>query len=276
MKKVAQGVSLLVIFATSMAWAGEINSDSLNRLMTLSGLHKQVAEFPGMVRAGVEQAKQQGSPIPDAEFDKITRSIESAFQPSEILSTIGIELKNSISESEAKGLLAWYESDLGRKITKAEEDASTPAAYQKMIKEAQSLLVDKKRVEIAKKLDGLLNSTDMVMQIQENAGIAVFTAISKAMNPDQPVHIEAFKSQMLAQKQQMRANIEQLVIVTYVYSYKDIDIDSLKKYVEFNERPNTRRFNNSVIKGMKHALNKAIDKMATSLAVTFKKQTQKR
>ena len=277
MKKVPHGGSLLIIiFATSVVWSAEINSDSFNRLMALSGLHKQVAEFPGMVRAGVEQARQQGSPIPDAEFDEVTRSIEGAYQPSEILSTIGLEVKNSISESEARDVLAWYESDLGRRITKAEEDASTPAAYRKMIREAQSLLADEKRVEIARKLDGLLNATDLAMQLQEDVGIAVFIAISKVMNPDQPVHIEAFKSRMLAQEQQLRANIEQLVIVSYVYSYKDIDIDSLEKYVEFNERPNTRHFNDSVIKGLKYALNNSIDKMATSMAVTFKKHAENR
>ena len=96
------------------------------------------------------------------------------------------------------------------------------------------------------------------------------------MNPEQPVHIEAFKSRILAQEQQLKANIEQLVIVSYVYSYKDIDIDSLEKYVEFNERPNTRHFNDSVIKGMKYALNESNDKMATSLAATFKRHTEKR
>jgi len=277
MKKVVQGVSILIIiFATSVIWSGEINSDSFKRLMALSGIPKQVAEFPGLIRAGLEQARQQGSPIPNVEFDEVMMSIEGAFQPSEILTTIGVEAKNSISESEAKDLLSWYESDLGRRITKAEENASTPAAYKEMIREARSLLADKKRVEIAKKLDGLVNVTDIAMQLQEDVGIAVFIAISKIMNPDQPVNIEPFLVKMFAQEHQTRANIQQLVIVSYVYSYKDIDIGSLEKYVEFNERPNTRHFNDSVIKGLKYALNNSIDKMATSMAVTFKKHAENR
>ncbi len=277
MKKIALGVFLLIfIFSASVVCSGELSSNSLNRLMALSGLNKQVAEFPGMVQAGVEQARQQGLEIPDAEFDEVVRSIEGAFQPSEILSTIGMEVKNSISESEAEHLISWYESDLGKKITKAEEDASTPAAFKEMIAEAQSLLADQQRVGIANKLDGLLNATDMTMQIQEDTGVAVFTAISKVMDPEKPVPVEAFKSQMSAQEQQIKANIKQLVIVSFVYSYKDIDIDALEKYIAFNERTNTRKFNDSVIKGMKYALNKAIDKMATSMAVTFKKHAEKR
>lgn len=276
MKKVAMGVSLLIIlFSGGVVCAEEISSQSLNRLMALSGLNKQVAEFPGMVRAGVEQARQQDPGIADPEFEEIVRSIEGAFQPSELLSAISIEIKKSISESEAKALLSWYESDFGKKITKAEEDASTPAAYKEMMTEAEALLADQQRVEIANKLNGLLNVTEMAMQLQEHVGLAVFTAISKVMQPEKPVPVEAFNSQMSAHEQQIRATIEQLVIVTYVYCYKDIDINSLEKYIAFNERPNTRQFNDSVVKAIKDAFNKSIDKMAASLAITFKKHAEK-
>lgn len=273
MKKVIQGASLLiVIFIPGIVGAGEIAEDSFDKLMALSGLNKQMAEFPGVVRAGLEQAKRPGAPIADAEFGEVQRSIEDAFQPSGILSVIDMEIKNNISESEVKDLLTWYESDLGRKITKAEENASTPAAYQEMIEEAQSLLTDEKRVKLAGKIESLVNVTDMTMRLQENAGVAVFTAISTVMDPDRSVNnIEAFKAQMSAQEQQMRANIEEFVILSFVYSYKDIDMASIEKYVKFLERPNTRKFNDSVIKGMNYALNQSIGKMAESLAVVVKK-----
>jgi hypothetical protein len=266
---------LTMILIPSIVWAGDIAKDSLDKLMSFSGLNKQVAQFPGMVRVGVEQARQQGSPIPDAEFVEVQRLIEGAFQPSEILSAIGKEIKSGISESEAKDLLDWYESGLGRRITKAEENASTPAAYQEMTKEAQSLLSDEKRVKFAKKIDSLVNATDMTMQLQEKIGVAVFTAISTVMNPDQQVNIGLFEAQLSAQEQQVRANIEQLVIVSFVYCYKDIDIGSIEKYIKFLERSSTRKFNDSVIKGMNHALNQSIDKMAKSLAVVFKKYREK-
>jgi hypothetical protein len=266
---------LTMILIPSIVWAGDIAKDSLDKLMSFSGLNKQVAQFPGMVRVGVEQARQQGSPIPDAEFVEVQRLIEGAFQPSEILSAIGKEIKSGISESEAKDLLDWYESGLGRRITKAEENASTPAAYQEMTKEAQSLLSDEKRVKFAKKIDSLVNATDMTMQLQEKIGVAVFTAISTVMNPDQQVNIGPFEAQLSAQEQQVRANIEQLVIVSFVYCYKDIDIGSIEKYIKFLERSSTRKFNDSVIKGMNHALNRSIDKMAKSLAVVFKKYREK-
>ncbi len=265
---------LITIFGASTAWSADISSDSLDRLITLSGIKKQVAEIPGMVRLGAEQARQQGARISDADFEKVLKAMDGAFQSSEIVGTISLEIRKSISESDAKKLLAWYESDLGRKITIAEEKASTPKAYQEMMATAKSLLADEKRVELARRLDEIINVTDMMMQLQEFTGIAVFTAISKALNPDQPVQVETYKSRMRESENQIRTNIRQVVIISSVFSYKDIDIESIKKYVDFNDSPNMRHFNDGVKLGMKNALNTAIEKMATSLGASFKKPTE--
>ncbi len=115
----------------------------------------------------------------------------------------------------------------------------------------------------------------MTMQLQENTAIAIFTAISTAMNPGQPVNVNAFKAQLSAQEQQMRANAEQPVIVSYVYTYKDIEITSIEKYIQFLERSNTRKFNDSIIIGMKYALNQSINEMANSLVLVFNKYAEK-
>ena len=276
MKKLAQGSFVIaIVFLSSIVLAGNITDTSFNKLMALSGINKEIAELPGMIIAGIEQAKQQGAPISDAAFGEMQEPMKSVFRPSEILNIIGKEIRNNISESEAKDLLAWYESDLGRVITKAEENASTPAAYQEMIKKAQSLLADEQGVNIAKRIDMLLNATDMAMQLQENAGIAVSSVISTIMNPSQSINIEDFKTQMFAQEQQSRKKIEQLVILFFVYSYKDINKANIEKYIKFLERPNTKKFNNSVAKGMEYAFNHSIDTMAKSLADAFKKNNKK-
>lgn len=276
MKKVIQGASLLMMLCISInVYNEEITENSFDKLMALSGLNKQISEFSGMIPAVLEQVRQQGPAIPNAIFKDMQKSFEDAFLPSEILSTIGIEIKKSISESEVKDLLVWYESDLGRRITEAEERASTPAAYQEMIKDAQFYLADEKHLTVAKKMDSLLNATDMTMLFHDSAQKAVFTAISTVMNPDQPVDIEALEARMSSQDQQLRVNIKQLTILTFIYTYKEIDMVSTERYVKFIERPSTRKFNDSIIRGMKYAFTQLINKMAKSFAVKLKKRIEK-
>jgi hypothetical protein len=253
-----------------LAPAAEITDDSVARLLRLSGLTKQVAEMPGMVSAGFDQARQKSNSLPDAQFKEVRRSIEGAFVIDEFLKAIGKELKSSLSEVDVKQLLAWYESAPGRAVTKAEEDASTPAAYQEMLKDAEVLLADDQRMKVARKIDSLVGSTEMVMQLQKNAGIAVYTSVVTVLFPEETLDLEGFKSELAAQEPQMRANIEQLALLSLVYSYKGVDTASMDKYLTFLENPTTKRFNTSVMKGMNFAFNQSIDKMAKALAVSFK------
>lgn len=277
MNKVIQGLTLLIaLLVSNVVLAGTLSDKSLNELMVLSGLNKQIAEFPAMVGAGMAQARQQGAAIPDKEFAEIQKSVKNAFQPSGILNVISKEVKNNVSESGAKKMLTWYNSSLGKKITQAEEKASTPAGYQQMMKDAQVLLADKERVTLAKQINSLVDTTEMTMQLQESTGVAVYTALSSAMNPGKPVNIKPYMDQVSAQRKQMRTNIEQLVLLSYVYSYKNIKIENVKKYIKFLKQPNTMKFNRSVVKGMTGGLNQSIDKMAKLLAKTFKKHASKK
>jgi len=268
---------LLVTFLTlfcSLSFASA-SDKSIDKLLDLSGLTKQVKEFPGLVKTGMEQARQQGAAIPEDLFSKMTKSVDKSILPSEILDGIRSSLKKTICEDEAKKLLKWFESDLGRKITVAEEDASTPKAYQQMMGNAQALLTDSKRVEIAKRLDKLLGATDMAMNIQKYSGLAVYSAIMTAVAPGQPLNIEAYKSQMLAMEPQMRTNIEQLVIISFIYSYKTIDDKSLNKYEVFLNNSTTVKFYNAVMESMNKGFETATSKWAIEIGSIFKDKVNK-
>lgn len=236
----------------------------------MSGLTKQVNEFPGLIKTGMIQARQQGAAIPEDLFNEMLKSVDTSILPKEILEKISSSLKKSIREDEINRLLVWYESDLGRKITLAEEKASTPESYQLMISEAKTLLADSKRVEFAKRLDKLIGATEITMNLQKISGIAVYSAIMKAVSPDQPINIDEYKSQMLSIEPKMRANTEQLVIISFVYSYKTFDDKSLEKYESFLNEPTTVKFNNAVVESFNKGLETSISKWADKIGVIFK------
>lgn len=140
---------------------------------------------------------------------------------------------------------------------------------------AQSLLQDAERVSLANKIEELVNATDMLMALQEKVQISVITAISTVMNPGNSANeIKAFKSQISAQLQQMRAQMEQIVILSYVYSYKDLALEDLEQYIRFLNNPVTMKFNDSVMQGIQDSLNQSIEKMASSLADTYVKHNR--
>jgi len=273
-KIVRQMVIFLAITLPSIVWAEQITQDSLNKLMDLSGIHKQAIDFPKVVQAGLIQAKKQGTPMSDTAFNKIQRAMTDAFQADELLKIIGAEVQNSITESQAKELLIWYESEVGKLIIKAEEDAATPMAYQQMIEEKQMLMADQDWVKIAKMMDDLTHTTDITMQLQQGTNVAIFTAVSVARHPDKPVQIAAFREQLITKEQALRPDVEQFVILSFIYSYKDVKATNIERYFDFLKQENTKKFNASIRRGVKDAFEQANNKMAQSLVVEFKESAE--
>lgn len=279
MKRIMLIAALLMATAFSgPVVASEISQASLDKLLMLSGMNKQVSQFPGLLRMGMEQARQRakagknGSAMPDAEYADLENAMVDAFKPAEILQAIGDAVKRTTSEEDARKMLAWFDSALGRRINKAEEDGATPQAYREMAASARALLADQKRVQFAERLDNLLQLTDMTMQLQVNSAVATFVAFSTAMRPDQPVHKEEFRARISAALQRARPNIQQRVILSSVYTYRNIDPQSLEKYLAFLKTPRALQFNKSLMAGMEAGIDQSIDKMARSMVLLVKRK----
>ncbi len=264
-------VSFCTYFISFSCFAG-ISNSSITNLLKVSGITKQVSEVPGVFKAGIEQAKQQSPQIPEELYNAMISTINTSIEPVKIIDEIGSTLKSSLNENEIKHLTTWFESDLGKKITAEEEKASTPEAYQKIIQSAQTLLSDTQRVGFSQRIDKLMGMTDMAMKIQEYSSIATYSALMSAMQPEQPLNIEAYKSQVAPQLAQARPNLEQLVIVSMVYSYQNIDLKDLKKYETFIKDSQSSQFSKKVMEGMTIGLEKCISKWANSIATIAKEK----
>jgi len=276
MKKLLSVLSLtLSIILSHNSLAAPPADGDIDTLLAISGLKKQMEQLPGTVRAGIMQARQRGMNVPDAEFTEMVNIIVASFDPSNLMTSIRAELKSTMSTDDITGLLTWYQSPDGKKVTSAEEQASTPQAYDQMIKEASTLLSDEKKLATAKRIEKALSSVDMAMRTQENTGMAVYTAMLTAAEPDKPVNLDAFKTQMAAQMPQIRGRMEQLILLSLIFSYQTLDDSAMEKYISFLEKPVTRKFIVTVTDGMNMAITKYTDIMARDLANLFAKFRKK-
>jgi Uncharacterized protein conserved in bacteria (DUF2059) len=279
MKRILLIATLLTAAAFSgLAGAGEISSASQDKLLMVSGIHDMVAQFPGLLRLRMEQARQRDKifhthpGMSDEDYQEMENTMVDAFKPADIMRAIGKQVSASVSEQDAEKMLAWYDSDLGKKISKAEDESSTPEAYRDMARSAKSLLADKQRVAFAIKLDNLLHMTDMSMHFQVNAAVAMLVAFSTRKNEHRPANQKAFRKRISAGLEKERYKIRRGVILSTVYTYRKIDKDSLEKYGAFLKTPAALRFNEALMAGMDTGLTQAIDRMARSLETLFKQK----
>ena len=187
-------VALIVTLFCTLGLAAPAEKP-IDRLLDLSGVTKQVGEMPEQVKAGFIQGVQQGNPIPETIALLVLHGADKTILPSVVLDEIRVSVENALTPGEIRTLLSWYESDVGKRITTAEEKASTPEAYTEMLQDAQSLLGQTGRVEVAERLDALLGATELYMDLQEFSSTASYTAMMSVMAPEEPLNLEAFNAQ---------------------------------------------------------------------------------
>lgn len=272
MKKNVLIVALLVATVLSApAGASEISSASLNRLLVLSGIQDLVSQFPGMLRMKMEQARRMDrfdhgqSTMSDDDYRALEETMVTAFKPAVILKAIGNAVKKSVSEQDAENMLAWCDTRLGKRLFKAEQDSNAPEAVQHMAASEKSLLAYKPRVIFAMKLDKLLHMTDMTTQFQVNARMAMVVAFSTRKHGHPPADLKALKQKIAKGMHKMRYRVRQSVIISTVYTYRDIDMKDLERYRAFLKSPAALRFNRALMSGMDSGMGQAINEMIRSV-----------
>ncbi len=252
----------------------EENIRNANRLLELSGITKQIGEFPGLIKTGMEESRKQGAPIPDSLFQAMLMSVDDSTDINRMVKGVAKELQDNLSEEEIQYLFSWYESELGKKITMLEEKSSTTTAYKEMVQMGDSLLADSDRVNFARKLDDLVGATDFSMKLQENTQTAVLSSVFKALNPHKPFDLKALKSQMSKHRAEIRASIKKIVIISFIYTYKDLNEEEIDQYTNFLESAASKNFNNSTIRGIGKEMNKALMRLGKSMAIILQSKVR--
>ena len=63
--------------------------------------------------------------------------------------------------------------------------------------------------------------------------------------------------------------VEQIIVVSHVYTYKNIDMHKLERYEGFLNKPDTAKFNAVVTDSMIKEVETAIFKLAIALGLVF-------
>ncbi|MCJ8339756.1 MAG: hypothetical protein MJK10_14905 [Pseudomonadales bacterium] len=265
-------IALLITFGlSSLSWA-EIDDQSLNKILISSGITAQVSQFPQLIKQGLNSAARPNQQIPDSVINLMASTVDDSILASDILEAIKLSIKHSLTQDQALQLLRWYESDLGTKITLAELNASSKSAFKQIIKESKSLLLNTKLVDFARRIDTLYAVTDSTMDMQNISGAGIYMVVMTALRPSNRASIAQYNTYLNASRKQLRAAIEQVIILSFVYSYKDLSAQQLSDYEVFLTKKATIKFHRSVVSSMNTQMSISVAKWADSLMLILRQQ----
>lgn len=272
----------IVFFALTISLSAQDNKEALiEELFIKSGMEKQFAQFPMLVKLGFDQAASQGDigrKLPQSAISQIKGAIAAAFAPDGIKKVIASECMDKLSLDDLHNILAWLNSPLGKKLTHLEETASTPEKYKEIVQYAQQLQKSPpaaERIDIMRKLDTAVGSAQTNVEVAMNMQVAVAIGIASSLpREQQPTYDELVK-----RAEQHRGQIENAVrnqtLVSLLYTYQSVGQKELDQYISFASSPSGVNYHAATLAGLKKALLKGGYKWGEIISGIFE-QTKKR
>ncbi len=259
-------LTAVLTLSTGAAHAASPSDKSVAELMELSGISKQIAEFPNALKQGFAQASQQGQ-IPPNLASQLQQQIDISLNEGLMLAGIEQSVQQKLSGAEVDKLLTWYRSDNGRKITAEEKKASEPAAQQEMMTKARELMQDTPRVKMAQRINQAAGVTDITVEMQKQVSVGIFAILSRAMQPEQEPNLAGFKIQLNQIEPQLRQQLDQVVTLALVYTYRNLQPETVQAYENFLIQPATKKFNRTVMISISDSIEKVVLQWAANMSV---------
>lgn len=259
-------VALTTLLLATVSLAATPSDKSVATLLELSGIDQQISEFPGAMKSGIAQAGQAGQ-IPANLATQMQQQIDISLNEGRMLAGIQQSVQQQMTAAEVTELLAWYQSDTGRLITAEEAKASDPKAQQEMMAQAQQLMQQTPRVKQAQRINQAAGVTEITVEMQKQVSIAIFAALSQAMQPQQEPNIAGFKAQLTKIEPQIRQQLNQVVVVALVYTYRNLETEPLTAYENFLIQPATQKFNRTVTASISQSIESVVLQWAANMTV---------
>lgn len=251
----------MVFFCLPKGLAARENKEQLvNDLYRKSGLEKQVAQAPDLLRAGFVQAAQSDpnlKVLPKEMMDRIIRSIPTVFSEESIKMTILDEIRTSMNGDDLGKVISWLDSPLGQKFTRFEEKASTAESYAEQQAFLKTMKIDEvkpQRRALFQKLDEAMNASDSNVDMAMSMQLAITVAIVATLPAEQQPSREQLETMMDKSRPQVEAYVKAQSLGSFLFTYRDSSDEELEQYLKFASSPEGKIYHQATISGFRKAL----------------------
>lgn len=262
----------VLMFLLPLTQASAASEERVQALLEVSGFTAEAREIQSEFNQGLLDGLE-GSPETTAEdvetFEKLG---EGLFDADRIIQQVSVDLQDILSDSDVDELMTWYQSDIGRAVTQAELDAMGADSQQEMMAAAKSLMQDHPQLmERAHRINELVRGTETILELSEYSSNAMMESMLVLMESDEEKKEfqRMFEQQMQAMAPQMHAQMEQFLLLSFTYTYRDLDLSQVDAYIEFLEKPVTQTYVHGLMNSLTRVMEEGVDRFAERMADSF-------
>lgn len=165
----------------------------------------------------------------------LQREIEQQPDALVMLETIKEHINSHMTSSELDSVLAWFDSDLGRKINKAEKDASSAEAYSQARQVSAGLQIqpqDPLRKQLISEIDRATHLSEVTTGMKMSMIINMAEARPSASS-NRDSNQEEMISQIKDRRGLIQENTTREVMARLLFAYRSMSDSELNQYLNF-------------------------------------------
>lgn len=232
--------------------------------MRRSGLWEQLGQLQDFIRKGIEQSAPQPSAIREAVLEQAM----AAYHPDRLRREIETQLADRLVADDARMVLAWYDSDLGKRFTRAEVEASSKEGHdrvQERAAEVFSALAPARRAVLQQLLAASGGAEALAaILVNQHQGLARGAAL--ATGQPLPRSVETGTAQQALQKAQLAGALQPMLLANFAVVYGGSTDAELSEYLAALQTTSGQRVTAATIGALDEVLSAAATRFGEGLA----------
>jgi len=276
-------VTILSVSLYSDLSAETASNESLAAdFMALSGLDHQIQQMPRWYASFLDQVfaniEMGGHRIPGRMKHMVRQTFLNALDANVMQEEVRRRLGRELPEQVAKPTVDWLRTDLGRRITALENEASSPDSAIQQAAFAMQLQIEPplpERMQLTRRLEEATGTSDQAVEGWETVAVALGIAMAAGMPNARPDGKDILRERLAKLRPDMKVLLLQASLRHMLFTYRTLTDEQLRHYVEFLESETGRALTRIVNGVVINAASSAIDRMETSLTDSVAKNRQK-
>jgi len=232
-------------------------------LLRLSGLEAQLDGMAPQVLQGFQSSADR---LPEGLQRRVVELVQQEYGSATVRADILARLVERHDPERVEHALAWLRSAGGQRIRVAEEAASTPEAMAGMQSYARALALSgapPERLPLMNRIEAGSETTDFVLDTVFSTSLAVAVSLDAASGGELPTDVLA--DRLEGERERMRPAIRETVLLSMLYTYRDVSEETLESYAAFLESDAGRWYSRTLSRAMLGAMTASATRLGTGL-----------
>jgi len=189
-------------------------------------------------------------------YNNIVKKAATVFSAGEMRRSIQLAMHDSLNQSELRGVIDWYSSDLGKKI-RAIERISRQPDFQAGLANYQTKYSGQEKSDRKVLIGDLMKLTgadEMVVTISTGISKSLILGMSSEVNHEIKQHLLKHSLQQDTHTKRLIPIFEARLTHWFAYMYEELSTQELTRFVDLQKETAAIKLNRSVLSGLNDVL----------------------